>query len=101
MSLNTGQSGDFTFASVLPGRHAVTVEAPGFKRLEKKNLNVTAGDRLVAGTLALEVGAVTENVTVTAVGAAVETQSSERTAVLTSAQMQRLMSRGRNFLALT
>src|SRR3984893_3873529 len=99
-SVESGPDGGFIFAAVLPGRYSIGVEMAGFKRIEKKNLNVTASERLSAGQFVLEVGAVTESVTVAASGTPVQTASAERSAVLTPAQMGTLMSRGRDFLSL-
>jgi len=97
---NTTTTGDFVFSAVLPGRYTLSVEAQGFKRIEKQNLNVTAAERLAAGQMVLEVGSLTEAITVTAEGTAVQTASPERSAVLTSSQVGALMARGRDFFTL-
>jgi hypothetical protein len=57
-------SGEFVFLSVQPGTYSLIVEAKGFKRFEKSPVIVTASERVAAGTLQLQVGAVTETVTV-------------------------------------
>src|ERR1700730_4184176 len=64
--ITTESSGDFVFTSVLPGVYTVSVTAPGFKLFQKKGLTMTASERLSAGALALEVGSLSESVTVTA-----------------------------------
>ncbi len=69
--------GDFAFPVVLPGTYTITVEAPGFKKFVKRGLVLTASERLSAGTLALEVGSVSQSVTVTAATTPVQTTSSE------------------------
>jgi hypothetical protein len=97
---NSSSTGDFIFSAVLPGRYTVAVEAKGFKRVEKQNLNITASERLAAGQFTLEVGAVTEAITVTAEGTPVQTASPERSAVLTNSQVSTLMVRGRDFFTL-
>lgn len=96
----TGTGGDFVFSGVLPGRYTLAIEAKGFKRIEKQNLNITANERLAAGQFTLELGAVTEAITVTAEGTPVQVASSERAAVLTHAQISTLMARGRDFFTL-
>ncbi|MDW8130258.1 MAG: carboxypeptidase regulatory-like domain-containing protein [Bryobacterales bacterium] len=93
-------AGDFVFSAVLPGRYTVAVEAKGFKRVEKQNLNITASERLAAGQFVLEVGSITEAITVTAEGTPVQVASPERSAVLTSSQISALMARGRDFFTL-
>ncbi|HWB86357.1 MAG TPA: TonB-dependent receptor [Bryobacteraceae bacterium] len=100
LTQTTTASGDFNFAAVQPGTYTVSAEMKGFKRVEKENLNLTAAERLSAGTLVLQVGEVTESVTVDAAGTPVQVASGERTAVLTPTQMNTLMARGRDFLSL-
>jgi hypothetical protein len=96
----TESTGNFVFTAVLPGRYTVSVEAQGFKRLEKTNLIITATERLSAGELVLDVGGVAESVTVTSQGTPVQVASQERSAVLTNTQMSMLMSRSRDFVSL-
>src|SRR5262249_9380447 len=96
----SADTGDFVFTAVLPGRYTVGVEAPGMKRFEKRNLNITASERLPIGDLALQVGSLSESVTVIGQGTPVQTESQERSAVLTTTQMENLMSRARDFLSL-
>jgi hypothetical protein len=55
LTTHTDSAGDFLFPSVLPGAYSVTVQAQGFKRLEKKGLTLAVFERLSAGTLGLEV----------------------------------------------
>ena len=64
-SLRQSSDGDgaFIFPAVRQGRYSLSVDARGFKRLEKKNLVLTATERLDAGRLVLEVGQVNESVT--------------------------------------
>jgi len=96
----TGDTGDFVFASVKPGRFTLVVEAPGFKRFQKTNIILTANERLSAGTLELEVGVLTESITVMAEVTPVQTTSQERSALLSDRQIATLMTRGRDFLSL-
>ena len=93
-------SGGFVFSSTLAGVYSVAVQANGFKHLAKTNINLTPNERLDLGKMELEVGAVSESVTVVAQGAVVQVDSSERSAELTSTQMADLMTRGRNYTAL-
>jgi hypothetical protein len=96
----SGSAGEFTFTAVLPGRYSVAVEMTGFKKVEKTDLNVTAAEFFSAGEFKLEIGSTTESVTVDASGTPVQTSSEDRSGVLTSAQMDSLMARGRDFLSL-
>jgi hypothetical protein len=93
-------NGDFSFTDVQPGTFTLAVKFAGFKQLDKSNLNLTASERLATGDLRLEVGNVTETVEVAAAGAPVQTESSERSAVIDSRQISELMARGRDVMAL-
>jgi len=97
---HTNERGDFVFSSLQPGAYAVATTAPGFKRLEKRAVMLTASETLSVGDLLLEVGVVSETVTVTAQGAAVQTASAERSGVVTSSQVEHLLIKGRNVTSL-
>src|SRR6266478_4572740 len=99
-SQTTGATGGFVFPAVLRGRYTLIAEMKGFKRVEKQNLNITAAERLPAGELMMPVGEVTESVNVEAAGTPVQVNSAERSGLLTPAQMNALMARGRDFLSL-
>ncbi|MBI4873402.1 MAG: carboxypeptidase regulatory-like domain-containing protein [Acidobacteria bacterium] len=94
------ERGDFTFTGVAPGEYNVTVSAPGFKVLERRNAVLSASETLALGAFRLEIGALTETVTVTAQGATVQTASSERAGVVTTSQVENLAIRGRNVASL-
>lgn len=96
----TSMSGDFVFNAVEPGVYQLAVESAGFKQVQRTNINLTANERLSLGNIALEVGSVTESVTVQSQGASVQTASSERSGVLTSSQVENLMVKGRNVSSL-
>jgi Carboxypeptidase regulatory-like domain/TonB-dependent Receptor Plug Domain len=91
-AVSTEATGAFTFLNVLPGQYTLSISAQGFKGLERKNINLTSSERMALGRIALQVGAATESVTVVDQGAAVQTESSERSSVITSAQMSDLSS---------
>jgi hypothetical protein len=96
----TAENGAFAFASVAPGEYQLLVRRDGFKQAERKNLNLTASERLSVGDIVLEIGNTSESVTVTAEGATVQTASSERSGVVTSAQVENILIRGRNVTSL-
>ena len=59
----TDESGDYTVLFLTPARYDVSVEASGFKKLLRQNVEVRVGDKLTLD-LALEVGEVAETVNV-------------------------------------
>jgi hypothetical protein len=93
-------SGDFAFNAVVPGEYSIAVVAAGFKKLERTGLNLTASERLPLGNLQLEVGQVSDTITVRADTAVVQTASAEHSGVLTSDQVENLMIKGRNIITM-
>ena len=94
LATKTETSGDFVFPSVQPGRYAVSVQAQGFKRLEKTEIVLTSSERLSVGSLSSQVGSLTESITVIAEATPVQTESQERSAVLNDKQMAYMSAAG-------
>lgn len=92
-------SGEFSFPSIQPGSYTLAVEYSGFKTYSQTGIELTSSER-VPVDVRLEIGATSESVNVTAQGAAVQTQSSERSGVVTSAQLSTLLLKGRDFMGL-
>lgn len=61
----TDGNGEFKLLYLIPGAYRLSVEAPGFKKSIRQGLEVRVGDKLELD-VALEVGAVTDSVNVTA-----------------------------------
>jgi hypothetical protein len=97
-STKTDEQGRFAFTELLPGTFAVSIDAPGFKHYEQKQVNVSATERVTLPAIALQIGDVSETVTVSGEIAAVQTGSSERSGLITSRQMQELPLKGRSYL---
>src|SRR5262249_18030194 len=89
--------GSFAFNRVPPGCSTVSVEQTGFKQYQRKQIEMTPGNHMGLGTLALEVGVVSESVTVKAEGAVLQTASSERAGVVTSQEISGLTVINRDF----
>jgi hypothetical protein len=62
----TGPEGNFVFPALQPGNYTVEVELAGFKKLVKTNIILNASDKGTTGVLTLEVGGVSETVSVSA-----------------------------------
>lgn len=97
----TNSEGVFFLNPLKPSLYNVTVEAPGFKRFERKQIRVYANDRIDLGRLELEVGGVTETVVVEAQGEEIKTTGADRSGVLNSKQVVDLALLTRDFLQLT
>ncbi len=98
---HTNANGDFTFSSVQPGTFAVVVSANGYKELRKVGLVLYASVNLDAGVLTLQVGTVSQSVTVEADITPLQTTSSERSAVLDTTQIDNLLAIGRDVMSMT
>jgi hypothetical protein len=96
---STTGAGDFTLAGLAPGNYTVTVEAQGFKKLNRPNVALNASDKL-ALELTLEVGAVTESIEVNAAAVTLQTESVERGSAVTGAQIENINVDGRSPLDL-
>src|ERR1035438_6795690 len=66
VTTNTTEAGDFSVAGLEPGNYSVSVEAQGFKKLTRPGVALNASDRIALGDLALQIGAITETIEVSA-----------------------------------
>lgn len=93
----TNANGTFFVPSLPPGTYSITVTAPGFKQITKTEIVLATGDKLSAGDFVLQVGATGETVTVEATGAELQMQSNsgERSDLITGKQLNDLAMNGR------
>ncbi|MEP7097847.1 MAG: carboxypeptidase regulatory-like domain-containing protein [Dokdonella sp.] len=96
----SGTDGSFVFNSVPAGAYTLKAEASGFQALEMTDLRVTISEVRALGRLKLNVGAVSEKLNVVAEAGAVQLSSSEKSGVLTSAQIDQIAVKGRDFMGL-
>jgi hypothetical protein len=72
----TDQSGRYSIVNLLPGTYNVSVDAKGFKKFAQENLTITPN--VVSRTdVHLEVGAATEEVTVSGIAAQLQTEKAD------------------------
>jgi hypothetical protein len=92
----TDDNGVFSVSRLAPGPYSVAVEKQGFKRKVLDQVNITA-DQVSGLNITLEVGQVSESVTVNAAELpAIDTESGQITGTVTSQQIQQLPSFGRD-----
>ena len=72
----TNDSGLYAVRALSIGRYTLSVEKAGFKRLVRTNLQLSTGQSLELN-LSLDVGAVTESISITASASSIETRSSD------------------------
>lgn len=95
----TNDDGVFLLTSLPPATYNVTVETAGFKKFEKRDIKIFANDRMDVQVV-LEVGSVTDTITVEATGGELQTTGAERAGVITGNQVVNLALTSRNFLDL-
>jgi len=97
---SANESGNFSLVALDPGAYSVKIEHPGFKSFDRTGVVVSANERIALGEIVLEVGAVTETITVAAEAAHVETDTAESSAEITASQVANLTARGRDVVSM-
>ena len=92
--------GYFAFPTVPADNYKLKVTMEGFKTLEIPGFQVNAGDKKSVGTLTVEVGGLSETVTVAAQVVDVQTKSAERSFTVEGEAVQSIAVNGRTFFAL-
>jgi hypothetical protein len=95
LTTTTDNEGRFVFPIVRPDTYSLQATLQGFKALERTNLVVNANDRLATGTLTMEVGQMTEEVSVTSRVTELQSTSGERSFALESEALKNIANNGR------
>src|SRR6267154_1339302 len=78
ITTTTGAEGIFRFNSLVPAIYNLTIKsAAGFKTYQQSNIEVTASEVRDLGRIPLTLGAITEQVSVTAAATPIQTASGE------------------------
>lgn len=93
-------SGDFLFPTVTASTYTLRVAMDGFKIVERSGIVVHPGDKLSVGVITIEVGALTETVTVASRATELQTQSAERSYAVEGEAVKNIAVNGRSFLPL-
>ena len=91
----TSEEGFYRIGELPPGNYIVTVEAAGFKKSTSKDVEVQ-GEAPRGLDITLDVGAVTEQVTVSASALALQTEDASLSTTISSQQFERLPQVGRD-----
>src|SRR3954451_17635715 len=91
----TDASGRFVFPIVRPDTYTLRAALEGFKSLERTNVVVNANDKLSTGALMMQIGGVTEEVTVTSRVVELQSTSGERSFALESETLKNIANNGR------
>ncbi len=92
----TSDSGNYDFFNVQVGNYTVTVEATGFSKFDTKDVRVDVGARQRVDAN-LKVGATSDSVEVSGAAAILDTDSSEHSQLISTAQIVELPLNGRNY----
>ena len=95
-SISTNEKGYYLVSELAPGRYQVTVSQSGFETLVRAGITLAVGQS-VSLPLAMKVGAVTEQVTVTGEAPAVNTTSSAVAGVVDEKRIEDMPLNGRDF----
>jgi Carboxypeptidase regulatory-like domain/TonB-dependent Receptor Plug Domain len=99
-TLVSNERGEFSFRAVTPGSYSVKVELAGFRTIEQRNNVLSASGQLDVGRMRLDVGTLTEVVTVASSGTIVETKNSDYSGLLTAKQIAQIQTKGRDVVNL-
>ncbi len=74
----SGATGDFIITNIPGDTYTISVTMNGFKKVDRKGVQVVAGDRVAVGNITLEVGHATDTVEVTSQAPLLQTQTGDR-----------------------
>jgi hypothetical protein len=97
----TNSTGDYVIPTVTADTYTVEISMEGFKTVQRKNVQVTGGERVVVPIVTLEVGGAAETVNVQAESPMIQAQSGERSFAVATEQIQNLPVAHQNFTNFT
>src|SRR5215469_5260445 len=99
-TVTTSSVGEFSIPNLPPATYSLEIEAEGFKKVDAQNIVLSAGDRLSGGNFVLDVGTAATSVTVTEDAAQLQLQSNsgERSDLISNRQLNEVAINGRNVL---
>jgi hypothetical protein len=92
----SNEAGLFRFLDLKAGEYSLRVKADGFKTFDMSAISLASSENRDLGTLVLQLGSLAEEVSVTAQATAVQTASSERSALVDSTQLDEIALKGRD-----
>lgn len=98
-TVNSNEEGSYSAPFLLAGHYSVTVEAAGFKKFVKTDIELNVNSR-IAVDATLEAGAVNEEVTVAAGAVQIETQTATAAGLVSKIEVRELPLNNRNFVQL-
>jgi len=99
-STSNNSDGQYSLLALPPGKYKVTIEAPGFARVEVPDVSITVGQQADL-PIVLSVAAAQELVTVSSEAEAVETTRTSTTDTIEQRRIDNLPINGRNYINFT
>jgi hypothetical protein len=96
----TNSDGGFTLTPLLPGHYTIRIATTGFKEFESKDLTLDQTQVMNLGVIALQIGQITESVSVEAQSPLVETATGQKSFVISSKEVTEIPLNGRDFQSL-
>src|SRR5689334_18336628 len=93
----TNSTGDYVIPNVTADTYSVEISMEGFKTVQRKNVKVSGGDRVVVPVVTLEVGGASETVNVQAESPMIQAASGERSFAVSTEQIEKLPINHTNF----
>ena len=93
----TGADGAFLFPDLLAGTYDIKVSIEGFKTYEQQGLKLGATERVALRAITLEVGQLSEQVTVQAEATLVQTNNAARSGLVDRQKIDDIALKGRDF----
>jgi len=97
-STKSNELGIFRFTNVLPGVYSVTVNAQGFRSYIARDIRLSSAETRDLGRVQLQIGALADQVSVTAEATPVQTASSEKGALIDGNQLSTITIKGRDLM---
>src|ERR1039457_1245694 len=97
-SMDTTPEGNFVFPQLPPATYTITMQAKGFKKSETKNVVLPVATRVTVGDIVVEVGSITDTITVEANAGTIQIQSDsgERSDIVTNRELRNIQLNGQN-----
>jgi hypothetical protein len=92
----TTHEGFFSFPDLTPATFTIAIQAPGFKVYKETGILINADEHRSLGQVKLQVGQVSESVTITADAVTVNTTNGERAGTLSGEQLDEIALRSRD-----
>ena len=95
-TVKTNSEGFFSFPDLTPATFTVSIAAPGFKTYQQTGIRIYAAEQHSLGQVKLEVGQISESVTVAAETTSVDLVTGEHSGTLTGQQLDQIALKGRD-----